>query len=70
MNSNDANITNVSSLSSLVLMIGYVIYKVFKHSRCRSVCCGNKTEVSVDLEPTPDGKKESFQFPNYQTDTP
>ena len=66
----DANITNVSSLSSMVLMIGYIIYKVFKHSRCKSVCCGHKTEVSVDLQETPDSKKVSFAFPNYQTDTP
>jgi len=28
----------------------YVIWKLFKHSRCRSVCCGKEASMSVDLE--------------------
>jgi hypothetical protein len=66
----DSTISNVSSMGSLVLMISYVVYKFVKHSRCRSICCGHKTEMSVDLESTPDAKKVSFAFPNYQTGTP
>lgn len=44
------NIAGVSSAMTMVLMAGYMIYKLMKHSRCRSVCCGNKTEVQIDLE--------------------
>jgi len=51
-----SSVTNVSSVGTLVLAIGYMIYKVLKHSRCKTLCCGNKTEVQIDLEP--DTKKE------------
>ena len=46
----DFTLTNVSSVGTLVMAIIYMIYKVVKHSRCRSLCCGNKTEVQIDLE--------------------
>jgi hypothetical protein len=51
-------ISNVSSVGTMVMLIGYMVYKFIKHSKCRSVCCGNKTEVQIDLEP--DTKKESL----------
>ena len=53
------NLTNVSSVGTMVMLIGYMVYKFIKHSKCRSVCCGNKTEVQIDLE-SPDTKKESL----------
>lgn len=53
----DFTLTNVSSVGTLVMAICYMIYKVVKHSRCRSLCCGNKTEVQIDLE-TDDKKEE------------
>lgn len=28
----------------------YIIYKIFKHSRCVSSCCGYKSSLSIDLE--------------------
>jgi hypothetical protein len=28
----------------------YVIWKLFKHSSCRSRCCGKEASMSVDLE--------------------
>jgi hypothetical protein len=46
----DFTLTNVSSVGTLVMAICYMIYKVVKHSRCRSLCCGNKTEVQIDLD--------------------
>ena len=49
-------LTNISSVGTLVMLCGYMIYKFIKHSRCRSLCCGNKTEISIDLEP--DTKKQ------------
>lgn len=36
--------------SGTVVGIVYVVWKLFKHSRCRSVCCGKEASVSVDLE--------------------
>lgn len=49
-------LTNVSSIGTMLMVVGYMIWKFVKHSKCRSVCCGNKTEVQIDLEP--DTKKE------------
>jgi len=41
-------------------MIGllYVIWKMFKHSRCRSNCCGRESSLSVDLEKGFETKKD------------
>lgn len=33
-----------------ILAIIYVAYKVLKHSACRSKCCGQTTELQLDLE--------------------
>ena len=52
-------LTNISTVSTTILLVGYMIYKVLKHSRCRSLCCGNKTEVQIDLET--DTKTETLQ---------
>jgi len=46
----DSNITNITSTGSLVMMIVYMLYKVFKHSHCKSHCCGAKTQIDIDLE--------------------
>ena len=46
----DSNITNITSTGSLVMLICYMVYKIFKHSHCRSVCCGSKTQIDIDLE--------------------
>ena len=53
------DISNISSVGTLVMLCCYLVYKVVKHSRCRSLCCGNKTEVQIDLEP--DTKKEPLK---------
>jgi hypothetical protein len=52
-------LTNISSATTTVILMGYMIYKVLKHSRCRSLCCGNKTEIRIDLEP--DTKAQPLQ---------
>lgn len=36
--------------SGIILGCIYVVYKMFKHSSCRSNCCGHKSSLSVDLE--------------------
>jgi hypothetical protein len=39
-----------SGLSSVLVMTGYVIYKIFRHSRCKSNCCGKRMTLDIDLE--------------------
>ena len=33
-----------------VIGLIYIVWKMFKHSRCRSHCCGKEASMSVDLE--------------------
>lgn len=46
------DISNYSSVATVVMLCAYFIYKVFKKSRCKSHCCGQKTSVQIDLENT------------------
>ena len=39
-----------SGITGGIIAIVYVAYKVFKHSACRSKCCGQVTEMQIDLE--------------------
>jgi len=39
-----------SGITGGIIAVVYVLYKVFKHSACRSKCCGQMTELQVDLE--------------------
>jgi len=45
-------IGQVSSVGSLLMMVGYAVYKLCKHSKCRSKCLGLESSISVDLEET------------------
>jgi len=49
---NDAvpQISGYSSLASFVLLCSYIAYKFCKHSRCKSMCCGQETGIRIDLE--------------------
>lgn len=40
----------VSSVGSLLMMVGYAVYKICKHSKCRSKCFGVESSLSVDLD--------------------
>jgi len=41
----------VAGGSSGIILGGiYIIYKIMKHSSCRSNCCGKKSSLSIDLE--------------------
>ena len=33
-----------------VIGLIYIMWKIFKHSRCRSRCCGKEASMSLDLE--------------------
>jgi len=39
-----------SGLTGGIIAIIYVSYKILKHSSCRSKCCGQTTELQIDLE--------------------
>jgi len=39
-----------SGITGVIVVVTYILYKVFKHSKCRSKCCGHETELQVDLE--------------------
>ena len=39
-----------SGLSSVFVMILYMTYKIFRHSRCKSNCCGKRVSFDIDLE--------------------
>jgi hypothetical protein len=47
--------------SGVILGCIYLVYKMLKHSSCRSNCCGQKSSLTIDLEkgaePSPDEKK-------------
>jgi hypothetical protein len=47
---NDA--TGVLAIVSIVVSIGGSILAVVNHTRIRSVCCGRKLDVSLDVERT------------------
>ena len=36
--------------SSGMIAVLYALYKIFKHSKCTSKCCGRSVEMSIDLE--------------------
>ena len=54
--------TTILAGISIALSVSSVIIGVINHKRLRSNCCGNKTELSIDIENTtpPSEKKESF----------
>lgn len=39
-----------SGVTGGIISIVYIVYKIFKHSACRSKCCGQTTELQIDLE--------------------
>lgn len=46
-----------------VLALLYAIYKAVNHHRCRSVCCGKKMEVSMDIESTTPPDRLTIKVP-------
>jgi len=45
-------ILTATTTASTLLGIALVVYKNINHRRCRSNCCGQKLEMSVDVENT------------------
>jgi len=52
----DNNTLINASITSGIVSIIYALYKIFKHSKCSSNCCGRTSDVSIDLTPP----RESF----------
>ena len=48
-----------------ILAIVYITYKLFKHSSCRSNCCGIKSSLQVDLS-TPSNSPSEKDKPLIQ----
>ena len=46
-----------------VLALIFAIYKAVNHHRCRSVCCGKKLEVSMNIESTTPPDKLTIKAP-------
>lgn len=48
--------TNIALLSTgtggTVLGVLFLIYRTFNHKRCRSRCCGQNLDLSLDIENT------------------
>ena len=55
---------------SVALLIGVAvaIYKVVNHKRCRSVCCGQKMEASLDIDATTPNTTASKSIPILKDD--
>lgn len=52
----DNNTLINASITSGIVSIIYALYKIFKHSKCSSNCCGRISGISIDLTPP----RESF----------
>jgi len=44
--------TTILSIVAIVISVGGTILGIVNHTRIRSVCCGKKLEISLDVEKT------------------
>lgn len=51
----DTNATAVVAIIGLVVSVGGSVLAIVNHTRIRSVCCGKKLEVSLDVDKTSPG---------------
>ena len=58
MDSTTGSIIASGGVSGGVVAVMYMAWKLFKHSRCKSACCGHEASMSVDLEKGFETKKE------------
>jgi hypothetical protein len=60
----EPDVTAALAIIGVVVSVGGSILAVINHTRVRSVCCGNKLEVSLDVEKTtPPGEKLEIKVP-------
>ena len=48
----DANTTSILAVVGVVMSVGGTVLATLNHTRVRSMCCGQKLEVSLDVEKT------------------
>ena len=48
----DSETTSILAVIGVVISVGGSILSVINHTRVRSMCCGQKLEVSLDVEKT------------------
>lgn len=64
LNRMDYDVTAILAIISVVVSVGGSILAVFNHTRVRSVCCGKKLDISLDVErTTPPGEKLEIKIP-------
>ena len=44
--------TSIISIVGICVSVGGAVFAAINHTRIRSVCCGRKMEVSLDVEKT------------------
>ena len=63
----DDSPTGILAIVGVVISVGGSILAVINHTRMRSMCCGNKLEVSFDVEKTtPIEHQEKIAAPKEQ----
>jgi hypothetical protein len=67
----DQDATNVIAYCGFLFGVLTTIFTAINHKRCRSVCCGTKIDVSMDVEDTTPPKMKlppplSSEPPPYQ----
>jgi hypothetical protein len=48
----DSDTTSILAVIGVVISVGGAILSVINHTRVKSMCCGQKLEVSLDVEKT------------------
>ena len=65
----DNSPTGILAIIGVVISVGTALLGVINHQRIRSNCCGNKLEVSLDVErTTPPSDKMEIKIPAYKSE--
>jgi len=61
----DNSPTGILAIIGVVISVGTALLGIINHQRIRSNCCGNKLEVSLDIEKTsPVERQKSLRINN------
>ena len=58
MDANVGSMIAAGGISGTVIAAIYIAWKMCKHSRCKSACCGHESSLSVDLDKGFETRKE------------
>jgi hypothetical protein len=59
----DAQTGSALGIAGVVSGVLAAIYTYWKHSSCKSNCCGKESEFSIDLTPVADKAVEKISIP-------